>query len=124
MAFGVFYREFTKLNRFSGRTALAVCHVHLFALGTMLILLIGILTLNSDLEEQKQFKLFWRLYNFALPLMTVMFAVRGVCDVLNVNLSRGASASISGVAGIFHILMAAALVLLFLALGKAAFLKR
>lgn len=32
MVAGVFYREFTKLNGFMGKTALGVAHVHLFAL--------------------------------------------------------------------------------------------
>ena len=31
MAFGVFYREFTKWNGFTGKTTLAVNHLHLFA---------------------------------------------------------------------------------------------
>ena len=30
---GVFYREFTKINAFTGKTSLAFTHVHLFALG-------------------------------------------------------------------------------------------
>ena len=33
MAGGVFYREFTKFNGFSGRTALGLVHTHLFLLG-------------------------------------------------------------------------------------------
>ena len=32
MAGGVFYREFTKFNGFSGRTALGLVHTHLFLL--------------------------------------------------------------------------------------------
>ena len=35
MAGGVFYREFTKFNGFSGRTALGLVHTHLFLLGTV-----------------------------------------------------------------------------------------
>ena len=37
MAGGVFYREFTKFNGFSGRTALGLVHTHLFLLGTVQI---------------------------------------------------------------------------------------
>ena len=39
MAGGVFYREFTKFNGFTGRTALGVVHTHLFLLGMVMFLL-------------------------------------------------------------------------------------
>ena len=42
MAGGVFYREFTKLNGFSGVTALGKVHTHLFLLGTMVFLLVAL----------------------------------------------------------------------------------
>ena len=38
MAGGVFYREFTKFNGFSGRTALGLVHTHLFLLGRVVYL--------------------------------------------------------------------------------------
>ncbi|HIX63924.1 MAG TPA: DUF2871 domain-containing protein [Candidatus Mediterraneibacter colneyensis] len=36
MAGGVFYREFTKFNGFSGKTSLSVVHTHYFLLGITL----------------------------------------------------------------------------------------
>lgn len=123
MIVGVFYREFTKFNGFTGKTTLAVGHVHLFALGTILIMVIGLYCAKTSLEKEKQFILFWRLYKFALPFMVIMFMVRGVLQVLGVELSKGANAAISGIAGISHILMAVSLILLFLALRKAKELK-
>ncbi len=33
MVFGVFYREFTKFNHFTGQTNLSVMHTHYFMLG-------------------------------------------------------------------------------------------
>lgn len=119
MIVGIFYREFTKFNGFTGKTTLAVGHVHLFVLGTILIMVIGLYCAKTSLEKEKQFILFWRIYNFALPFMVIMFMVRGVLQVLGVELSKGANAAISGIAGISHILMAVSLILLFLALRKA-----
>ena len=49
-----------------------------------------------------------------------MLAVRGVLQVLGTPLSAGADAAISGIAGIGHILLGAGLVLLVLALRRAA----
>ena len=39
MCAGVFFREFTKLNGFTGETMLGFAHPHLFALGTCVFLL-------------------------------------------------------------------------------------
>ena len=38
MAGGVFYREFTKLNAFTGKTTLSVVHTHYFLLGMVVFL--------------------------------------------------------------------------------------
>ena len=35
---GIFYRELTKFNDFTGDTTLAVVHLHLFVLGTIVFL--------------------------------------------------------------------------------------
>ncbi|MGN1406150.1 MAG: DUF2871 domain-containing protein [Erysipelotrichaceae bacterium] len=118
MIAGVFYREFTKFNGFTGKTSLGVAHVHLFALGTLLMLVLGLYCSKTDLADLKQFKIFWRLYNLALPFMVIMFIVRGIVQVLGVELAKGPNAAISGIAGISHILMAVSIVLLFLALKK------
>ena len=40
---GVFYREFTKFNGFSGKTALGVVHTHYFMLGMVFFLLLLLL---------------------------------------------------------------------------------
>lgn len=40
MAGGVFYREFTKLNAFTGKTTLSVVHTHYFLLGMVVFLLL------------------------------------------------------------------------------------
>ena len=48
MAGGVFYREFTKFNGFSGRTALGLVHTHLFLLGTVFFLLAALFSKELD----------------------------------------------------------------------------
>lgn len=119
LACGVFYREFTKFLGFSGKTTLAFTHLHFFALGTLMFLLIAIFSCMTNLAEQKQFKHFMVLYNIALPFMVVMFFVRGITQVLGTELSKGMSAAISGFSGIAHIIMTVAIVMLFLALRKS-----
>ena len=47
MASGVFYREFTKFLEFTGRTSLAFTHLHLFVLGTIVLLVLACLLYTS-----------------------------------------------------------------------------
>lgn len=119
IACGVFYREFTKIIGFTGKTTLAFTHLHLFVLGTIVFLLIAIFSILTNVAEQKQFKTFFLCYNIGLPFMVVMFFVRGITQALQLELSKGISAAISGVSGIAHIIMTVAIVMLFLSLKKS-----
>lgn len=120
MACGVFYREFTKFNGFSGKTTLAFTHLHFFVLGTVLFLIIAVFSRITDIEKQKSFTSFLKLYNVGLPFMVAMFFVRGIPQVLELGLSKGANAAISGIAGVAHIIMAVAIVMLFSAMKKSS----
>ena len=113
---GVFYREFTKFNGFHGVTALGKVHTHLFLLGTVVFMLVALFAAQGDLMKQKTFRVFLRVYNVGVPLTAVMMAVRGVTQVLGTSLSAGASASISGIAGIGHILTGVGIILLLVSL--------
>lgn len=120
MAGGVFYREFTKYNGFTGTTALGKVHVHLFALGMLVFLLVALFAAHNDLEKIKTFRAFLWIYNIGVPLTAVMLLVRGVYQVLALPLSAGLTASISGIAGIGHILTGAGILLLLISLKKIA----
>lgn len=101
-------------------TALGKVHTHLFLLGMMMFLLVALFSAQGYLEKQRAFRVFLRLYNVGVPLTAVMMAVRGVTQVLGMSLSAGASASISGLAGIGHILTGAGIILLLVSLRRAA----
>ncbi len=123
MASGVFYREFTKFNDFTAKTALSVTHLHLFVLGTIVLLIIGLLAERSNLEAVKTFRPAMIVYHIGLPFMVAMFYVRGILQVLGSDLSQAADLAVSGVAGIGHVLMATGIVLLFVSLMKAEYRK-
>lgn len=120
MAGGVFYREFTKWNHFSGITMLSKVHAHLFMLGMMVFLLVALFSRHMDLEKEKSFRRFFLIYNIGLPLTVVMMLVRGIIQVKETALSAGADAAISGIAGIGHILLSIGLLLLLVTLKRAA----
>ena len=113
---GVFYREFTKFNDFTGVTVLGKVHTHLFLLGMLMFLIVALL----DLTKQKSFRAFVCIYNSGVILTAIMMVVRGVTQVLGTSLSKAASASISGIAGIGHILVGVGIILLMVSLKKSA----
>lgn len=47
---GVFYREFTKMNYYTGWTTLSVVHTHYFILGMMFFLMLGVVSMNVNLK--------------------------------------------------------------------------
>lgn len=114
LAAGVFYREFTKLNGFEGETMLRAVHTHLFMLGVVLLLLLALFVRDrSQVVQSRKMRRFLILYNLSLPLFILTLLARGIVQVLQVPLSSVADASLSGIAGISHILLAIALVLFF-----------
>ncbi|MCI9597964.1 MAG: DUF2871 domain-containing protein [Firmicutes bacterium] len=120
MAGGVFYREFTKLNGFTGVTVLGKAHTHLFLLGMIVFLIVALFAAQKDLRTIKSFRAFMWIYNIGVPLTAIMMVVRGITQVLDISISTGASAAISGIAGIGHILTGLGIVFLILSLKKVA----
>ena len=117
MVGGVFYREFTKFNVFTAKTALSVVHTHYFLLGMVFFLLLLVLEKNLVFTNAKTGRIL-TAYHIGLNLTAVMLAVRGVTQVVGASLSKGADAVISGMAGIGHILLGVSLVLLLLQIRR------
>lgn len=69
-----------------------------------------------ELTKNKRFNGFFITYNIGLVLTVVMMAVRGYVEVLKLDISTMIDSSISGIAGLGHIIMAIAYVLFFLIL--------
>lgn len=118
MVGGVFYREFTKWNGFSGATSLGKVHTHLFLLGMMMFMMVALFDKNDVLHTQKSFRAFMRIYNAGVPLMAIMMVVRGIPQVMGIALSAGMDAAISGIAGLGHILTGAGIILLLVSIKK------
>ena len=118
MAGGVFYREFTKFNGFTGKTTLSVVHTHYFLLGMVFFLLLLLLEKNFSFTGAKTGRVL-APYQIGLNLTAVMFVVRGLTQVLAPALSRGMDAAISGMAGIGHILLGVSMVLLLVQIRRS-----
>ena len=115
---GVFFREFTRFNDFTGKTLLSVIHTHYFVLGVAGSLILLLLRMNFSFDERK----LWNheiVFHVGLNATVFMMMVRGIMQVIEFPLSRGVDAAISGIAGIGHIVLGTAIILLILDIGKA-----
>lgn len=118
MVGGVFYREFTKFNGFTGTTSLGFVHAHYFALGMIGFLLLLLLEKNLSFTGRSVGRAV-AAYHVGLNVTAGMLVVRGVTQVLDIALTRGASAAISGIAGLGHIVLGVSIVLILLGVKRA-----
>ncbi len=120
IACGVFYREFTKLNDFTGTTTLGFLHTHLFVLGMAVFLILALFEGQLQISASKKFKPFMIFYNIGVAMVIIMLIVRGVSQVLSLAVSDG---MIAGIAGVGHTILTVGIILMFLMLIERAGLK-
>ena len=116
---GVFYREYTRGIGYTEATNLSLLHTHLFVLGMLFFLIVLALESIFKLSQQKLFNGFLWTYNIGLIVSSVMMAVRGWLQTQGGELSRAVDASVSGMAGVGHILLGVGIVLFFFNLKSA-----
>ena len=92
MIFGVFYREFTKFNHFTGQTNLSVMHTHYFLLGMFFFLMLMLAEKVFSFSDQKTGKLLIA-YQLGLNITGLGFLMRGLTQVWGTTLSKGLDAS-------------------------------
>lgn len=119
MVFGVFYREYTKFSHFSGKTNLSVMHTHYFLLGMFFFLMLMVIEKVFSFSD-KGVKKAVTVYQAGLNITGIGFLLRGLTQVRGTELSRGMDASISGIAGIGHILMGVCIIIILLKVKKQA----
>ena len=100
------------MNDYTAWTTLFVVHTHYIILAMMFFLILGLISMNMNLKIN-QAVLF---YNIGLNLTAIMLIVRGIIQVLDLNV---VSALISGVAGIDHTILGVSLILILLDIKKA-----
>src|SRR5690606_12642766 len=116
LASGLYYREFTKANNVSGGTQLALTHTHALALGTLTLLVLLALAASLDITDRR-FRWGIIVWQAGLGLTFGAMLVKGSLQVL--NHAAADSPALAGVAGLGHMTLTAAFVLLFLGLGAA-----
>lgn len=119
MIAGVFYREYTKFNHFSGQTNLSVMHTHYFLLG-MLFFLVLMLAEKVLSFSDKNTKKIVVIYQIGLNITGLGFLLRGLTQVWGTQLSTAMDASISGIAGIGHITIGVCILLFLVKIKRQA----
>lgn len=117
---GLFYRELTKANDFTDRSAtqLPLVHTHFLVLGFMLLLIVMVLehVLRVSVAAPKLFSWFFWIWTIGVAITGGMMLVKGTMTVQGSDVS---SPALSGIAGMGHVLLTVGIVLLLLALRKA-----
>lgn len=121
LGFGVFYREFTKVNNFpEGQyTQLSVVHTHVLTLGFVVLLVVLLLEKVFELSKHGFFTPAFWLYNAGLVVSSTMMVWHGIYQVQGVEWG----AAFSGIAGLGHIVMSLGLVGFMATLGSSVFSK-
>jgi len=120
LACGVFYREFTKYTAFTGKTNLAFLHTHYFMLGMFFFIALALLERAFALSAQKGVKGWVTVYHIGLNITTACLFLRGLAQATETVLSPALNGSLSGVAGIGHILLGSSILALLILIRRAA----
>lgn len=116
---GAFYREFTKYIGYTARTRMALAHPHFLVLGAFMFLIIALFSMNLKLENEKTFKTFFLSYNIGVVITAAMLFLRGLTEVMDWGGKKALDASISGIAGVGHIVLTVGFVFMFITLKRA-----
>lgn len=110
LSVGILYHEAASYMQFTGKSMLRVVHGHALLLGALVFLAVPVLMKVFQLEEQKQFHKFVRLYNVGLVLSLLFMSVRGITQLFQMELPGVADHMIGGMAGVGHFIMTGGIV--------------
>ncbi|MBI5974413.1 DUF2871 domain-containing protein [Staphylococcus canis] len=116
MLSGIFYREMTRANDFSGYSQLNVTHTHLLTLGTMMFLIFLLLESRFHLTQYgKLFNGFFYAYHAGVIITVGMQFVNGIATIKGFETSP----ALAGISGLGHVVISFALVLFYILMHKA-----
>lgn len=72
MLLGVFYREFTKINDFTGKTVLGGLHTHVLVSGVFFFLIVLLLEKSFELTKDKKYNKLNKSYYYDNSLYFIL----------------------------------------------------
>lgn len=118
LALGIFFREFTKFNSFTGITTLSAAHTHTLVLGFIFFLILIILEKLFSISNTKYFTGWLITYNIGLLSLISTLIVRGILEVLNKDFI-----GLPHIAGTAHAIFGISLIWFMIILKKSIFTK-
>ena len=118
LALGIFFREFTKFNSFTGITRLSAAHTHTLVLGFIFFLILIILEKLFSISNTKYFTGWLITYNIGLLSLISTLIVRGILEVLNKDFI-----GLPHIAGTAHAIFGISLIWFMIILKKSIFTK-
>ena len=120
---GVYYREFSKIMGLEGQyTALNGVHVHFLALGVIGMLVFGLVTTRLNATGVLS-KLSFLFFVIGTAGTGVMLITRGTMQMTELAgggfLTSSLNGMVSGIAGVFHVVLAAGIILTIISWIKA-----
>lgn len=111
---GLFFREFTKFNNYTGVTTLGKVHGHAMMLGFFFFIIVLILCKTMRFQYIKGYEQFLIVYNIGLVVLIGTQIARGVLQVLGKDF-----AGLSHIAGTSHVILTIGLGWFMVILNKA-----
>lgn len=116
LAAGIFEQAFTVANNFTGSSALSTIHTHLLMLGTVMMLIVGIIISLLDIDDDHTLRSFFIVYNAGVAIAVFGQLWRGVHEVLGTDFSSLVAwyePALSATSGIGHGLLGVGLLFFF-----------
>ncbi|WP_195575633.1 DUF2871 domain-containing protein [Paenibacillus sp. 1001270B_150601_E10] len=110
---GIFYREYTKLNDFTGDTLLKALHTHILVLGFLFFLVAMILDKLFQIHQSKTFNVWYIIYNAGMVITLTAMTMRGLLQVNGEDLSF-----LPHIAGLGHAILGVGIIWLLALLRK------
>lgn len=107
---GAFYREFTKFLGYTGETSMSLVHTHFLALGCIMFILLALSFKAFDVEESKKLNNLLTGYSISVIGNAGVMFVRGLFEVKGWEITKAIDGSLSGIAGLSHILLTVTLI--------------
>lgn len=105
LSVGVFFREYTKLNGFTGITALKTVHPHLLTLGFLFFFILTLASKSLKFYESKNFNKWYIVYNIGLIWTGATMLVRGILQVNGADFK-----GLNHIAGTGHLVLGVSLI--------------
>lgn len=116
---GAFYREFTLFLGFTGQTSMSIMHTHLLTTGGFMFFIFALCFKAFNVAPSKKLNILLPAYLVSVVGNVAVMFVRGLFEVMGWEITKAINGTLSGIAGLDHILLTITLIWIFNIIRKA-----